>query len=809
MRLARSFRITGISGPKQGNFLNGSPPEVQIIIHNEGYSRLYITLSANSMFRRACEAKLEGCSTMLLEALKAQYDYMVTDTVPEPYKPNYAYLCAYDNAKLKPLAETLLSGQRSRMLLLFSRQNSGWKVCLCIGSDNEIGHVLAATLGNVMPIPVRYYKRAEQGRMLKAQPLTEFTFHPLPGIDSISLPSLVVPSKYTVTQKDCIEIGEIINPSTGKPVVSAVMPISRFLGHVGIVSTTGGGKTNATIHIVEQVSDAGIKVLIFDTKRDYTHLVGKGFAVYGYGHGTLFTYNPLKVPLGAEPSSWAKTIAHSMAESISGSAFASGAFSIFIDLTDELYRERGIYSGSNDYPTLFDLLEKLEGYAQRPGMSGRQKDWLASAIKLFKSLSVGPTREAFSVREGHSIAGLLEKNVILELDGLGDQPAKNFLVSALLEGIRAYRLAGKERDKLLHVIVIEEAHNYLAKRNEASSTLTNTFREIRGLGEGIIAISQLPSEFSKDALANMNTLLVLRIMHPEDKRIICDILGIPYSDNSVVEKLPVGTCLMKTDELCMVRVPLVKKLEIPESRIIAADTPVKREEITLNFAPRTEVTNRAARLSEREWRVLKNSAESIAYNNTTLGKALGFSNTEISAIAHRLIVSGFIRYCQVKKEGVGRKQNIYFLTPYGEEAYRQKYGSYPDRARVLLVTHQNHSEMKEKVIACLGVNPEPHGRFDIYCTGPNGKEAIEIETGSNNNKQIYTNVQKSVEELGKAGFIAADDIIYYAILQQAAKYHFDSKKDFILSIALFNDFLTTKEWDTFEYHAPASVLEGR
>lgn len=65
--------------------------------------------------------------------------------------------------------------------------------------------------------------------------------------------------------------------------------------------------------------------------------------------------------------------------------------------------------------------------------------------------------------------------------------------------------------------------------------------------------------------------------------------------------------------------------------------------------------------------------------------------------------------------------------------------------------------------------------------------AIEIETGSNRNAQIYENVKKSVEKFGFVRFVVADDVTYNAVLQQAAKYRFEIGKEFKLDIIIFND----------------------
>ncbi len=126
---------------------------------------------------------------------------------------------------------------------------------------------------------------------------------------------------------------------------------------------------------------------------------------------------------------------------------------------------------------------------------------------------------------------------------------------------------------------------------------------------------------------------------------------------------------------------------------------------------------------------------------------------------------------------------MYFLFPYGEEAYRQKFGEYPDLARAKRRGKDvTHKEMKRRVMEALGIQDGSFGRFDILAEdGP-----IEIETGSNRNDQIYENIRKSVQEFGFARFVVADEVTFNAVLQQAARYRFEERKETVVWLSLFN-----------------------
>ncbi|WP_456329492.1 helicase HerA domain-containing protein [Archaeoglobus sp.] len=771
---SRFIRIYEISKPKGGNFLRAVSFPFNLIIDTDSFARLYIEIPSKSLFCRKedLEKKLEN----ILEALSSEYDFRWVEEALQDFSGSFFYTATYSDSRIVDLVETLiLNGVRARIILTL-RPQGRWLCSLIIASDREILHILKTHLSDVRRISEKVFRKAEGGSLINPKLLKRLTLQRMPGVSRLPTLHLKIPVRFTFEPKNAIKVGKVIHFTTGKETVDAFLPIQRINQHVAILATTGAGKTNLCRHLVIELHRKGIPCLIFDWKQDYRDLAKKiDASVYDF-QDNLFTFNPLK-PAG-DPAMWAKELANIMAEVISGGAYGSGAFSVYVKLIDELYRERGVYDGSRNYPTVFDLLGKLENLS-REKLSERERNWVASALKLFRSLAVGKTREAFGVKEGLSIAELLEKTVIIELESLGDPIAKAFLISVLLQKIRNYRLSRPERDRLKHVIVIEEAQNVLKRDSEASSIITATYREIRSLCEGIIAITQMPSEFSKDALANTNTFFVMRLVHRDDKLVARDLLGLNREQLRILEHLEKGVAFMKTDGLCMVKIPLVEREDVEVKR----EKP-ERQHVAASPAKRNDVRARAEDLSEREWEVLRCIGESLACNNSQLQKVLGLSNDELKRIIGRLIEKGFVRYAYAKRKGAGRKQKVYFLFPYGEEAYRQRFGEWPDIVRARKRRSKlSHEEMKREVMKALGIKEGKFGRFDIIAEdGP-----IEIETGSNRNDQIYENIKKSVEEFGFARFVVADEITFNAVLQQAAKYKFEERKKVIVQLSVFNN----------------------
>ena len=790
MKLEEQIRILSISQPKQGSFLSAIGFPITFVIDIDRFAKLYTTISVDSVFN--AQSKLEERMEVFAQAFSAEYNITSKRETISEFTPAYLYTCTFSNVQLKSFIDTLiLNGIRARLILSL-KPLAEWIISFSIQSDQEIVSFLKPFFRDIHKLRPRAFKKLDQ--TINPKILSIFTIPVLPGIDEIEEPILQIPSKYTLEVENSITAGKIVHPLTGEAIVDALLPIQRINQHVAVMATTGAGKTNLCYQLILELHNK-VPILIFDWKRDYRPLHKMIDAkVYSFTSDNLFTFNPLK-PSG-DPSQWVKEVANIMAEVISGGVYASGSYSVYVELLDNLYRTSGVYEGSTNYPTIFDMLNILEQYSQSR-LSDRQRNWVASASKLFKSLSIGKTRDAFGVKEGLSLDQLLTENVVIELDGLGDQTAKAFLISVLLQKIRNYRLGKIDRNTLKHVILIEEAQNCLASTKEATSTITTTYREIRGLCEGIISVTQMPSELSKDAIANTNTFFVMRLIHRDDKLFACNLLGIPPQDMNIIENLDVGVSLMKTDDICMVNIPWIEKPDVYDSDITT--TVPTKEDVSTRYSTRTDVTNRTENLRPREWLFLKYIGESTAYNNTTLMKEAHCSNTDTNKTIGVLIGKGFVRYKMVKKRGGGRRQKIYFLFPYGEEAYRQKHGTYPDRVRTKLIPHYSHTEMKQQVIQHIGKPTLPGGRFDIIIKDDNENWPIEIETGSNNNQQININIEKSIETYGRVYFVASEQRIYYAILQQCARYQYEKKKEFTLHISPYNEFLETGEWNVFEY----------
>jgi DNA helicase HerA-like ATPase len=158
----------------------------------------------------------------------------------------------------------------------------------------------------------------------------------------------------------------------------------------------------------------------------------------------------------------------------------------------------------------------------------------------------GDYKDENSTKDLHNLLnewiGSEEKLVILDLSGVPFEVLDitvglitRFVYDSMFWG-RNEEYTGKNRPILL---AFEEAHTYLCK-NESTSysklAVEKIFKEGRKFGVGALVISQRPSEISETILAQVGTLIALRLTNSSDQSIVKS--SAPDNLNSLMDLLP-------------------------------------------------------------------------------------------------------------------------------------------------------------------------------------------------------------------------------------------------------------------------------
>lgn len=243
----------------------------------------------------------------------------------------------------------------------------------------------------------------------------------------------------------------------------------------------------------------------------------------------------------------------------------------------QVYRERGwdlgrsvnryvdIYKEDfSDYlPTLYDLYLKVDSIVQSKGYYQEQQMNIQAALKArLASLMVGAKGSMFNCLHSIPDEDLWNRPVVVELDNMGDDDEKAFLMGLLVSKLYEYRKATFGQNTPAggipkHVLVIEEAHRLLANvpevaagmetanvKGKAVSAFVDMLSEIRALGQSVMVVDQLPSRVSPNIVKGTGAKIIHRLLAKDDREAVGHTMGL--SDNQIDD-----LCLLHTGE-CVV-----------------------------------------------------------------------------------------------------------------------------------------------------------------------------------------------------------------------------------------------------------------
>jgi len=351
-------------------------------------------------------------------------------------------------------------------------------------------------------------------------------------------------------------IGEIMfsgrNPRTTYN--KYLIDINDLTRHGLIIGATGSGKTNSAKSILKNLwVEQGIPFLVIESaKREYWELanIKSKSGDNGFGDLTLFT-------LGSESKDDSVSYRLNPFEFMKGTSLQThidyllatfkASFEMFPPMPQvletsifEIYKDKGwdISSGENKnfdrmFPTLTDLYYKVEKITEGLGYSNEIRANVSAALKTrINSLRIGGKGAMLDTQKSIPISKLLSNPVILELEDLGDDDTKSFVIALLLVQLYEYRKSIKNinKDKLSHLLVIEEAHRLLRAVSEVSEGnntrakavefFTNLLAEIRAFGQGIFISDQIPSKLTQDVIKNTNLKIVHRTVTKDDRELM-------------------------------------------------------------------------------------------------------------------------------------------------------------------------------------------------------------------------------------------------------------------------------------------------
>lgn len=517
------------------------------------------------------------------------------------------------NILAKRFAELL---EKSLNRLEIGKNIGMWESVISYSSNSELAskmiegtlynNLSSTSMDTLSPISINYKDRKQElmipkGFFSKEARNTEFNWASFVTSDELALSS-PIPVSNTVgfqyqetkpypinyfSSEDEVKLGLVCEYDA--PLENLPFGLSEYdlNKHTFVTGITGCGKTNTVKNILENVNKPFM--VIEPAKTEYRN-INKNVTVYTLGRPAVnsLQLNPFYVPMGVSPQHHIDLLKELFNASFAlygpmpyilekclNNIYLKKGWNLTLGLHPHSIKTRNSYNlfdrenmesfyteSSHRYlfPTMQDLKDEIDYYIENEmTYDGEIKGNIKSAIKArIDSLCVGAKGFMFNNHNVPDFKNLLEKNTVLELEGLADDSDKAFALGLLIIYINEYRQANKQLDSssgLKHLLVIEEAHRLLRNvslengqdvgnpKGKAVEHFTNILAEMRSYGQGVIVAEQIPTKLTPDVIKNSSNKIIHRLVAKDDQEIIASTIGLRSQDAIHIGNQKVGHAL--------------------------------------------------------------------------------------------------------------------------------------------------------------------------------------------------------------------------------------------------------------------------
>lgn len=377
--------------------------------------------------------------------------------------------------------------------------------------------------------------------------------------------------------------------------------VNSLVKHSLIVGSTGCGKTTTCKTIINEVLNRDIPVLIIEPAKDEyvrwavkwneehpenpvnIYMPGvKNLEMFGVKEGAR-ALSPLKLnpfqpaAVGGAPidlltrcEQLTALINASLPSSDILPVIMEEAFFTFMSETYKYEFTSGETKQKEDYPKLDKVLPVARKILNVRGYSQEVANGLAAALDTrFQYLVRGKRGEILNVFRSTSYERLFNQTTVVNLSKIANQKDKALIMSLLMLSLYEYRISAynydenyrrnAQKNELLHLTVVEEAHNVLARpridlagvgnpQQVVADLFGNMLSEIRGYGEGLMIVDQVPTRLIDDAVRNTNYKIAHRLSAKEDVEVMASALGLRLDQQGLIPLLQQGQAVITCDK---------------------------------------------------------------------------------------------------------------------------------------------------------------------------------------------------------------------------------------------------------------------
>ena len=262
---------------------------------------------------------------------------------------------------------------------------------------------------------------------------------------------------------------------------------------------------------------------------------------------------------------------------INASIPSSDVLPVLIDET--VYRFMSQYFGEDfqkeatdqkmEYPKLDGLLAVARKVLEERNYDKKVQNDIAAALDTrFNYLVRGKRGSILNVRKSVDYDRLFNHKTVINLSRMIGAKDKAMIMSFLVVALYEYRnsafsydaayRAKANENKLLHLTLIEEAHNLLQKpemdiggsgnpQKVSAEMFTNILSEIRSYGQGLIIVDQVPTRLIPDAIKNTNYKIIHRLTAADDAAEVAASMSLSEEQIGIIPRLRIGEAIVCGD----------------------------------------------------------------------------------------------------------------------------------------------------------------------------------------------------------------------------------------------------------------------
>lgn len=367
-----------------------------------------------------------------------------------------------------------------------------------------------------------------------------------------------------------LEIGRRSNGSLVK------LSLRDLCHHITILGRTGSGKTTTSKFLVSKIWELGVPVLIFDYESEYRDLV---LTLGGKVISPSLKDDIVAVNVLGDLNDVSEAKLDEIAEQ----------FTIILDLTPPqtyLLLKALVHlseqAREGDSPTLVDLYEEI---ASLKAVGEAEQESKRALLRKFYPFIKGEARRVLCEENFPKIEDLMSDLISIELRDIATESVREIFVFTILRRIYHYNKTKGRTSGIRHITVLEEAERILPKIADLTGLTIGDrmVSELRKYGEGIIVISQSPSNLSPHIIRNASTKIIHALGSTQDVSFIHSLLGPSLKAvgeiSHQIHYLKTGECLValrNSAELSRVRIKpeyIPPELEEEDLRYLISTAP--------------------------------------------------------------------------------------------------------------------------------------------------------------------------------------------------------------------------------------------